>query len=76
MKQPRSRSHVPKTPLEILSEPSCAKCGGRTRFVGLETDPKERAADLCTYECIVCEHVQVATVPRINGTSRADGRHV
>ena len=68
MKQNRIKtSH---TPLEILMAPRCDTCGGQTRFVGLEADPHKPTADLCTYECVVCDHSQVATVERINGQAR------
>jgi hypothetical protein len=50
--------------LNPLATPACESCAGRTRFVGLETDPKHRGADLCTYECVACGHSQVTSIPR------------
>jgi hypothetical protein len=45
----------------------------QTRFVGLESLADNDRADLCTYECNSCGHVQVAVVgraPATNGATR------
>jgi hypothetical protein len=36
------------------------------RFVGLESIPDSDQADLCTYECCRCEHMQASVVARDN----------
>jgi hypothetical protein len=53
--------------LPALACPHCEACGAPTRFVGLESIPGDESADLCTYQCGVCEHVQAGRVRRANG---------
>lgn len=71
MNQPRPKIRVSKTPIDVLKSPVCERCGQGTRFVGLESDPANDAGDLCTYECVACQHMQVAKVPHINGNRHA-----
>lgn len=59
--------HLAKSPLEVLAAPKCDACGATARFVGLETDPHNSEADLCTYQCIVCQRMQAVSVVRTNG---------
>lgn len=61
-------------PLQALTTPACEACGQGTRFVGLESDPKDTAADICTYQCIGCDHVQAKSVARANGHPTALSR--
>jgi hypothetical protein len=39
------------------------------RFVGLESIAESDQADLCTYECSQCGHVQASMVARRNGAN-------
>jgi hypothetical protein len=64
MKPSGTDSSQKSKPLSILVEPTCERCGRRTRFVGLESDPHNHQADLCTYECTGCGHLHVSSVPR------------
>jgi len=44
-------------------------CSLQTRFVGLESLPNNDGADLCTYECNSCGHVQAEVVRRAPATN-------
>ena len=57
--------------LAALACPRCQLCLLQTRFVGLESLPDNDGADLCTYECNSCGHVQAEIVSRAtNGVAR------
>jgi hypothetical protein len=64
------RPSAPK-PLDPLRERVCGKCGAGARFVGLESDPRERSADLCTYQCDACGHLQTEVIPHKTATNGA-----
>ena len=71
IKIPRSASHT--RTLAALACPRCELCSLQTRFVGLESLPDNDRADLCTYECNSCGHVQAEAVsrePAANGIAR------
>lgn len=44
--------------------PACELCAEETRLVGLESVPHSDQADLCTYECGTCGHLQARVVIR------------
>ena len=59
--------------LAALACPRCELCSLQTRFVGLESLPDNDGADLCTYECNSCGHMQAEVVsrePATNGVAR------
>jgi hypothetical protein len=58
----KARSSTEK--LAALVNPPCELCAEPTRFVGLESIPHNDQADLCTYECGQCGHVQASVVAR------------
>lgn len=66
MTQPTKSRHSAKhaRTLDALACPRCEKCSLQTRFVGLESLPENDGADLCTYECNSCGHVQAQVVNR------------
>lgn len=47
----------------VLPGPDCAECGKSTRLTGIEPHPTEKLTDLRTYQCVVCDAVQVQSVP-------------
>jgi len=55
--------------LAALACPRCEMCSLQTRFVGLESLPNNDGADLCTYECNSCGHVQAEVVRRAPATN-------
>jgi len=67
IKIPRSATHTGTLP--ALACPRCQLCSLQTRFVGLESLPENDHADLCTYECNSCGHVQAAVVNREPATN-------
>jgi hypothetical protein len=67
IKIPNSASHM--RTLTALACPRCKLCSLQTRFVGLESAPDNERADLCTYECNSCGHVQVEVVSREPATN-------
>jgi len=46
-----------------LAHRTCEQCHQATRFVGLESAPHDANADLCTYECDTCGHLQTEIIP-------------
>jgi hypothetical protein len=46
-----------------LAGPACSDCGKSTRLTGIEPHPTEQHTDLRTYQCVVCDAVQVQAVP-------------
>jgi C4-type Zn-finger protein len=69
MTQPTKSPHSPKQILTALACPRCEMCSLQTRFVGLESLPDNDGADLCTYECNSCGHVQAEVVRRASATN-------
>jgi hypothetical protein len=68
MKQPLKSSRSAATRrLTVLDCPACEQCIAPMRFVGLESIAESDQADLCTYECSQCGHVQASMVARRNG---------
>jgi hypothetical protein len=67
------KSHLPTLGQSpgALACPACERCTGPTRFVGLESIPDSDQADLCTYECCRCEHMQASVVARSNARFEA-----
>ena len=65
MGQSPTRSFAEFRRLTALASPACELCALPTRFVGLECIPDSDDADLCTYECSECGHVQANVVARI-----------
>jgi hypothetical protein len=59
--------------LLALACPRCELCALQTRFVGLESLPENDRADLCTYECNSCGHVQAEVVSRQSATNGHHG---
>ena len=51
------------TPSGSESGPTCAKCSGPTRLLGIEPHPIKVRTDLRTYRCLVCDHMQASVVP-------------
>ena len=47
----------------VLSGLDCAECGKSTRLTGIEPHPTEKQTDLRTYQCVVCDAVQVESIP-------------
>ena len=60
------------TASDPLQHRLCVICGQPARFVGLEYAPRDARSDLCTYQCMACEHVQTEVIPhkRANGVAR------
>jgi len=71
MTQPIKSRHLTKQAqtLAALACPRCEMCSLQTRFVGLESLPDNDGADLCTYECNSCGHVQAEVVRRAPATN-------
>ena len=63
--QPKTRrSAAQAQALAALACPACELCAKPTRFVGLESISDNQHADLCTYECNECGHMQANVVTR------------
>jgi hypothetical protein len=73
--QPKSSRRLQHALPAALMSPPCELCAELTRFVGLESIPDCDTADLCTYECSACGHVQAKTVSRDGGVADGTMRH-
>jgi len=49
--------------VEHLDAMECGSCGAMTRLYGIEAHPALRGAELLTYACPRCDHVQTQAVP-------------
>jgi len=59
------KAHSSIEKVAALVSPTCELCGEPTRLVALESIPHNDQADLCTYECGLCGHVQATVVNTI-----------
>jgi hypothetical protein len=75
-----ARAPARQVPIEKQSDPlaarPCESCGRAARFVGLETDARDPGADLCTYECDICGHLQTEVIARKRAAPNGAHRHL